>query len=110
MIEIKIKEHLEKKLQVQAFLEHQSKMPESFVIFEKVGSNKKNYINSSSFAFQSYAKSLYEASKLNEKLKEAVESLIELDEIMSVKLDSDYNYTDTETKRYRYQAVYEIKY
>lgn len=110
MIEIKIKEFLEKKLQIKVFLEHQSQMPGSFVIFEKVGSNKKNYINTSSFAFQSYGESLYEASKLNEKLKEAVESLIELDEIMSVKLDSDYNYTDTETKRYRYQAVYEIKY
>lgn len=110
MIEIIIKEFLKKKLKVDVFLEHQEKEPKNFVIFEKVGSGKKNHINSATFAFQSYGSSLYEACKLNENLKEVVESMIILDEIASVKLNSDYNFTDTETKKYRYQAVYEIKY
>ncbi|KZK42749.1 Phage-associated protein [Lactococcus cremoris] len=51
---------------------------------------------------------MYEAAKLNEKLKEVVEQLIELNEISNVSLNSDYNFTDTETKEYRYQAVFDI--
>ena len=52
--------------------------------------------------------SMYEAAKLNEQLKEVVERLIELNEISNVSLNSDYNFTDTETKEYRYQAVFDI--
>ncbi len=45
---------------------------------------------------------------LNEQTKTAVDSLIELTEIAKVRLNSDYNFTDTATKRYRYQAVYDL--
>ena len=47
---------------------------------------------------------------LNEAVKAAVEAAIELPEISSVQLNSDYNYTDTATKRYRYQAVFDFVY
>ena len=52
---------------------------------------------------------MFGASSLNEEVKKAVDSLIELNEIASVKLNTDYNFTDTTTKKYRYQAVYDIK-
>ncbi|SDQ04437.1 hypothetical protein SAMN04487752_0319, partial [Carnobacterium viridans] len=45
---------------------------------------------------------------LNEELKEVVENLILLNEISGVRLNSDYNFTDTTTKEYRYQAVFDI--
>lgn len=109
MIEIVIREFLKNNLKVDVFLEHQENEPESFVIFEKTSSSKNNLLKSTTFAFQSYAKSLYKACELNEKLKEAVEKMINLDDIVSVNLNSDYNFTDEETKRYRYQAVFEIK-
>ena len=48
------------------------------------------------------------AAVLNDKVKKAMDKMIELPEISSCKLNSDYNFTDTETKRYRYQAVYNI--
>lgn len=51
---------------------------------------------------------MYDAAKLNEELKEVVENMIELDEISNVQLNSDYNFTDTTTKEYRYQAVFDI--
>ena len=47
---------------------------------------------------------------MNGKVKEAVKGLVELDSISGVHLNSDYNFTDTETKRYRYQAVFDINY
>lgn len=110
MIEVIIKDHLDSKLEEQVFFEKPSPGLGNYVVFEKVGSSKSNHLPSATFAFQSYGKSLYEAAELNERVKKAVESLIELNEIRGVKLNSDYNFTDTTTKEYRYQAVFDIKY
>ena len=109
MVEIIIKNYLDSKLEEQVFLEKPSPGYGIYVVFEKVGSSKNNHLSSATFAFQSYANSLYRASELNERVKQAVESMIELDEIRGIKLNSDYNYTDTTTKEYRYQAVFDIK-
>ena len=108
MIEIVIKNFLDSHLSVPSFLEKQGKMPESYVLFEKTGSGENNLISSSTYVFQSYAPTLYEAALLNAELKEALKDLIKLDEISKIKLNSDYNYTDTTTKEYRYQAVFDI--
>lgn len=109
MIELTILDHLKTKLSVPVYLEEPEEKPDRYVVFEKTSSGRVNHLSSATFAFQSYAESLYQAVLLNELTKVAVDSLIELDEIASVKLNSDYNFTDTTTKRYRYQAVYDIK-
>ena len=109
MIEIIILNHLSSKLTEVVDIEKPSAQTGSYVVFEKTSSSKSNHLKSATFAFQSYGKSLYEAAELNERVKNAVESLIELDEIRGVTLNSDYNFTDTTTKEYRYQAVFDIK-
>ena len=105
MIELIIKKHLEKNLKVPVYLEKEENMPDSYVIFEKTSGGQKNQINSASFAFQSYAKSMYEAGKLT-----AVFKLQWSKEVGGVRLNSDYNFTDVTTKKYRYQAVFDITY
>lgn len=110
MIEIVIRNHLEKILKVPVYLEKEENMPDSYVIFEKTSGGQKNQINSASFAFQSYAKSMYEAAMLNEELKSAVLKLQWSKEVGGVRLNSDYNFTDTTSKKYRYQAVFDITY
>jgi len=110
MIEVIIKNHLDSVLEEQVFFEKPSPSLGSYVVLEKTGSGENNHLPSATFVFQSYARSLYAAAELNEKVKEAVESLIELNEIRGIKLNSDYNFTDTTTKEYRYQAVFDIKY
>lgn len=109
MIEAIILNHLKSKLTVPVRLEKPNPAPDKYVLFEKIGSDEGNHTEGSTFAFQSYADSMYNAATLNEEVKKAVKSLIELDEIVSVKLNSDYNFTDTTTKQYRYQAVFDIK-
>lgn len=111
MIELIILNHLKDKLSVPVRLEKPDPLPADgkYVLFEKTGSNQLNKTGGSTFAFQSYANSMYNAAALNEETKQAVESLLELDEIVSVKLNTDYNFTDTTTKQHRYQAVYDIK-
>lgn len=109
MIEIIILNHLKDQFTVPVRLEKPEPAPTEYVLLEKIGSSRTNMLSSSTFAFQSYSDSMYGASSLNEKVKQAVDSLIELDDIASIRLNSDYNFTDTTTKKYRYQAVYDIK-
>lgn len=52
--------------------------------------------------------SLLRAAEINEAAKAAMDTLPERPEVFRSALNSDYNYTDTETKTYRYQAVYDI--
>ena len=80
----------------------------TFVTIEKTGTSSRNYIYSATFAIKSHAPSLYEAAVLNEKVKEVMAGIEELDVISQCELDTDYNFTDTTTKSYRYQAVYNI--
>lgn len=108
MIERTIKWFLDNELEVPVYLEKPEPVPSTYVLFEKTGSRRVNRLMASTFAFQSYAESMFGAVELNEKVKAAVDKLIELDDVASVRLDSDYNWTDTTTKRYRYQAVFDI--
>jgi len=108
MIETIIKNHLDSELEVEVFLEKPSSKIESYVVLEKTSSGKRNHLPTAVFAFQSYAKSLYAAAELNEKVKDSVENLIGLDEIRGISLNSDYNFTDVTTKEYRYQAIFDI--
>lgn len=108
MIELIIKKYLDGHLDVPSFFERQDNMPESFVIIEKTSGSSTNKLLSSTFAFQSYAPSLYEAALLNEKVIQIVDNLVEVDEVYGVHLNSNYNFTDPTTKEYRYQAVFDI--
>ena len=48
---------------------------------------------------------LYDAAALNMEVKTAIKNAVELPSVSAVYINSDYNFTDTETKRYRYQCV-----
>ena len=108
MIEIIILEHLKTKISVPVLMEKPEPLLSEYVLFEKTSGGKANQLLSSTFAFQSYAPSLYKAALLNEKVKLAVDSLIEIPGVSGVKMNSDYPFTDSSTKEYRYQAVYDI--
>ena len=45
---------------------------------------------------------------LNEAVKDAMDNFIEEVQVSKSSLNSDYNFTDTQSKTYRYQAVYDI--
>lgn len=83
--------------------------PDTFVVVDKTGSGRENFILSATVAVQSYAPTKYAAAALNEQAKGAMDRLIELDEIISSRLNSDYPFPDTSTKQYRYQAVYDLQ-
>lgn len=111
MIEKIIFDYLKATLSVPIYMEVPAKnIPKKFVTIEKTGGGKDNHIGSAILAIQSYAGSLLLSAQLNEVVKDAMENAIVLDEIAKVQLNSDYNFTDTTTKQYRYQAVFELKF
>ena len=79
-----------------------------YVLIDQTGSAKTNHITTTTVAIQSYGASLYEAMLLNERVKDVMDGFLALNEVARVQLDTDYNFTDTETKQYRWQAVYQI--
>lgn len=108
MIEEIILEFLRQKLDVPVYMEEPISPTEKYVLIEKIGSSENNKLSAATFAVQSYGKSLYEAAKLNHAVKKAMIDMVMLSKVISCRLNSDYNYTDEETKRYRYQAVFDI--
>lgn len=110
MIETMIFDYLKSKLNVPVYMEVPENPPESFVVIQKTSSGRENYIDNAMMAIQSYAASLAAAAALNQCVKDCMDHAGAIKEISAAKLNSDYNYTDTATKRYRYQAVYDIFY
>lgn len=108
MIEITIKAYLTAQLPVAVYMEFPSEPPERFVILDRTNTSRENHILASTFAAQSYAESKLEAAELNELVKLAMDMLIELDEVSSSQLNSDYPFPDTTRKLHRYQAVYDV--
>ena len=79
-----------------------------YVLIDQTGSSRTNHIITTTFAIQSYGATLYDAMVLNDTVKDAMVGFAELDEITRVELETDYNFTNTATKQYRWQAVYLI--
>lgn len=108
MIEKVILDYLQSELAVPVYMEEPEQPEASYVLLEKTGSSRKDYVYDATIAVQSYAPSLCEAAMLNELVKTAMFSCTREDEVCSCNLNSDYNFTDPETHRYRYQAVFDL--
>ena len=108
MIESKILKFLNDNL-IESHAERPRKEPENYCIIEKTGSGIENHLKESTVAIQSYATTLIGAAELdNEVCCLMLNSLINDDDIASIDLNGDYNFTDPESDRYRYQAVFRI--
>lgn len=110
MIETIVRDYLSHALAEPIYLEVPEQAPESFVTLEKTGSGAVDLVCRATLAVQSYAPTLYEAAQLNERVKAALAHMPDTENIASAKLNSDYNFTDTVSKRYRYQAVFDFIY
>lgn len=108
IIDIVVCDYLKEHASVPAYLERPARKPPRFILVEKTGSGRLDHIYEATIAVQSWAPTLYEAAALNEEVKTLMDNLIELDSVSRSQLNSDYNFTNTADKQYRYQAVYDI--
>lgn len=109
-IEETIRNYLDGQLTCPVWLEipKGTTIPKKYVLVQKTSGGRKNHIGSAVIALQSYGESLIEAMDLNEEVKTAMDGLIVLSSVSKAALNSDYDFTDTQTKEHRYQAVYDI--
>lgn len=107
MIEKVLLDYLDEELEVFVGFEAPKQITD-YVLIDKTGSSRTNHIITSTFAIQSYSASLYEAMLLNAEVVGAMERFALLDQITKVELETDYNFTNTATKQYRWQAVFDI--
>lgn len=98
-------------VETNVYAEVPDRMPERYVLVEKTSSGREDLIDRALIAIQSISRnSLEEAMDINEIVKEKILSMPDTRNISSCTLNSDYNYTNTETKEYRYQAVFNFYY
>lgn len=110
MIETTLLDWLQSKLPDPAYMEKTPGAPARHYVLEKLGGSVKDHIWNAVFAVQSCAPSMLEAAEMNSEVIKAMLAAPELPKICDVQLNADYNYTDTASKGYRYQAVFDICY
>lgn len=107
MIAKDLLDYLGEALSVGVYMESPEELT-NYILLDQTGSSRNDHIITTTIAVQSYAPSLYEAMVLNESVKAAMEGFAQLANVTRVELDTDYNFTNTVTKQYRWQAVYQI--
>lgn len=103
-----ILDYLSDELTEPCYCEEPDAPPSSYVLLDQKGQSKTEHIYYTRLAFNSIAPTMYEAAELAERVIAAVESAIELDSVCKIELNSNYNFTDTSSKRYRYQTLFDI--
>lgn len=108
MIEKTILDHLSAVLDAPCGMGVPPDPPPHFVVLEKTGETRENCIRDAILAVQSYAPTLLEAATLSEAVVAAMLNAVQLPSVAAVELNGNYNFTDTATKQYRYQAVFDV--
>lgn len=111
MIESAIIAYLKEKLPGEKISAEVPKgMPQRFITVERTGSQQLGVgFYESTVAVQSWETSKAKAAQLSEKVCRAMEIMPDFEDCVTRSTGADYDFTDTETKRYRYQAVFTIR-
>lgn len=111
MIEKTVRDHLHAFDGISAYMEIPEDITDrEFVVVEKTGGRDVGGIRTATIVVQSYARSLFDSATLNEKVIERMSDIVGVMNVFQCSLNSNYNFTDTKTKRYRYQAVFDLVY
>lgn len=93
------------------FAERPVNPPDEYYVIERTSGGETNHIQTATIAVQSISgSSLLRAAQMNKAVLKAMPDIIQVEDVSSCKLNTAYNFTDTETKEYRYQAVFDIYY
>lgn len=87
-----------------------SPMPEKFVTVEKTGSSTEDKVRRATLAIDSWAPNQETAALLNEEVIAAMYAAVTLPQISEVQCETDYNFTDTKTRKARYSAIFGVVY
>lgn len=110
MIEVTVKEYLDGELTVPVYLEEPKNKPPEYVVLQVIDNGRINQIDAVTFNIISYATSLYNASELNQAVKDAMYDIVRLDSVSSSKCGGGGQAINTVTKQYAYECVFNLYY
>lgn len=86
--------------------------PSSYHLVQKTGNSAHDHLHTAQIVIQSVTtESKLTAAAMNETVVSAMADFAASESSVSAcRLNSDYDFTDTTTKRYRYQAVFDVTY
>ena len=105
MIEEVVIKYLEDKLGIKAYAEKPNRKTSEYIVVEKIDGGRINQINASTLSVFSYADTLFKAAALNERVKETLLGIIELEEISSSKIGGEGRNIDSNNREYRYETI-----
>ena len=108
MIEEIVLNHLSEIMSVPVCMELPSGLPSKWVQLQKSGSSCENHVTTTMIVVNAYGESLLDAAKLNQEVIQAMTNFAERNDIASCRTVTDFYTPDTVTKRYRYQAVFDV--
>lgn len=110
MIEKEVLDYLTDKLNCNVYLEEPDNEERTYIVISKSSDYIIDHLNFATIDFYIYSDTLYNTSLFSEEVKRVMMNIIELNNISNVELNSLYNFTDTEKKKYRYFADFDIVY
>lgn len=110
MIEVTVRNYLDGELTVPVYMEEPKDKPDEYVVLQIIDNGRINQIDAVTFNIISYSTSLYNASELNQAVKDAMYDIISLDNISSSKCGGGGQAINTVTKQYAYECVFNLYY
>lgn len=105
MIEKKVLQYINQNSEIPCYMEEPINPPKKYYLMEKTGAGQNDRLFNVTLAIQSYGETMLEAAELNDQIISLMLNA-NIPNVTRIRLNSDYNYTDITTKRYRYQAVF----
>lgn len=110
-IETRVISYLSENFQIPVSAEVPEEKPTRFLTIERTGRAVIEHIKQANIAVQSWSSiSLADAANLCDQVEAVMDDFILDNSIVKCTLENSYNFTDTSTKTYRYQAVFNIIY
>ena len=109
MIEKTILKYLQANTDVPCYMEVPATMPDEFIVLDLIAMGSNNYVRNAEIAFMCYAATKLRAAEINEAVIEIMGKASELTDVFGAHLTTAGDRTATETKKYRYRAVFLFK-
>lgn len=111
MIEKIVIDYLAAAQQLPVYAEKPVNAEGEYILIERIGGSEVNRIREATVVVQTIAGTLYRAAELAEEIRALMLDIVSLNSVFHCSVNAGpYNYTDTDTKEYRYQTVYTLNY
>lgn len=112
LIEKTVIEYLSRTLETEhVYAERPINLPDEYYVIERTSSGEINHIQMATIVIQSISGiSMLRAAEMNQAVLKVMPSIVQETDVSCSRLNSAYNYTDTQSKQYRYQAVFDLYY